>query len=118
MTLFRPQPTEVAHPDFGGLVPLGLLVADGVADKVDRLAVQLGTEVVIDDVGLRCVTRSTARRLLAERAARAERVQEQRAAAQRRLSESLDQRGPVRGKPVPAGFTGDAYAVMTEESTQ
>lgn len=53
--------------DLDRLVPLGALVAEGLADTVDALAKRIGDDVFLDDVGLRCCTRETARALFAER---------------------------------------------------
>jgi hypothetical protein len=50
------------------LVPLGLLSLEGHG-TVDQLAHRLGSEVVVDDAGIRCCSRSTARRLHDNRAA-------------------------------------------------
>lgn len=47
------------------LVPLAELVIEGIAATVQDLLDQCGDLVVIDDVGRRCVTRDTARTLLA-----------------------------------------------------
>jgi hypothetical protein len=58
----------------------------GPRDAIDALAAELvgrGIEVFFDDLGRRCVTRDTARRLLAERAA----AEERRAEFQRRHAE-------------------------------
>ncbi|NTY58673.1 hypothetical protein [Mycolicibacterium sphagni] len=55
--------------DLDRLVPLGALVAEGLGTSVDQLADRIGDSVFLDDVGLRCVTRETARSLFAERAA-------------------------------------------------
>jgi hypothetical protein len=48
------------------LVPLSLLAPE-LSTDVAALAHQLGAEVIHDDVGIRCVTPSTARQLIAQR---------------------------------------------------
>jgi hypothetical protein len=71
------------------LIPLAELVAEGFGagipggssrDAIEALARQLDGEVPVDDVGRRCVARSTARRVFTERADSERRQQE---AAQR-----------------------------------
>ena len=67
------------------LVTLAELVAEGFGafvhsgPNIDALANQLGDDVVLDDIGRRCVKRDTARRLFAERAEQQERARAQRA---------------------------------------
>lgn len=48
------------------LVPIAQLVLERLAPDVGTLAARLGDAVVVDDVGRRCVTRDTARRLFLE----------------------------------------------------
>lgn len=69
--------------DLDRLVPLGVLVAEGLDETVDQLAGRIGDDVFLDDIGLRCCTASTARALIAEREARgaAERERAARVAA-------------------------------------
>lgn len=50
-----------------GLVPLAHLVIEGLADTIDRLADRLAGQVVLDDIGRRCVPREVARELFADR---------------------------------------------------
>lgn len=52
----------------GDLVPLGLLSLEGYG-TVAQISQRLGSEVVVDDAGIRCCSRATARRLHDERAA-------------------------------------------------
>lgn len=64
-------------------MPLGVLVAEGLAESVDQLAQKIGDDTFLDDIGLRCCTRATARSLVADRDARlaAERERAARVAA-------------------------------------
>jgi hypothetical protein len=48
------------------LLPLSLLAPE-LSTDVAALAHQLGAEVILDDVGIHCVTPSTARQLIAQR---------------------------------------------------
>jgi hypothetical protein len=86
------------------LVPLAHLVLEGVAGSVDELAGRV--EVVRDDIGLRCVTRETARLLIAEKAE----ADEQREALWQRQQQEVVQRGleaqaaVAAGVPAPAGL--------------
>lgn len=48
------------------LIPLAELVLEGLGPDVGSLAQRFADAVVIDDVGRRCVTRDTARRLFLE----------------------------------------------------
>jgi hypothetical protein len=83
--------SEPPSVDPTSLVTLAELSAEGFGhdsltmrtprDAVDVLAAQLDGEVVLDDLGQRCASRLTARRLFAERAAlevRQREVQERR----------------------------------------
>lgn len=67
--------------DLDRLVPLGALVAEGLGASVDQLAAKISDAVFVDDVGLRCCTRETARSLIAERAAEQAQQRARRAAA-------------------------------------
>jgi hypothetical protein len=50
-------------------IPLAELVIEGLSADVCSLAKRLGDLVVLDDIGRRCCTRDTARRLFEEKAA-------------------------------------------------
>jgi hypothetical protein len=56
------------------LVPLALLVAEGFGDNIDTLANQLGDDLILDDIGIRCTTRVAARALFVERETARERA--------------------------------------------
>lgn len=87
------------------LIPLAHLVIEGLAENIDALAAQLD-EVFFDDIGRRCTTRDTARRLFAERAD----VEERQRAAERRTQERLQRQqeellATIRpGVPAPEGL--------------
>jgi hypothetical protein len=107
---------EPATVDSAELVPLAELAGEGFGwggqfvttpgDAVDALAAQLDGEVVLDDLGRRCVSREVARRLFAERA---EGERRQWEAQQRREEELAEQaanhrpRGGVPADRIPAG---------------
>ncbi|HET6755942.1 MAG TPA: hypothetical protein VFH23_18535 [Jiangellaceae bacterium] len=109
---------EAAPVDPAGLVPLAELAGEGFGwggqyvsspyDAVGELARQLDGEVVLDDLGRRCVTRSTARRLFSERA---DIERRQREAQQRHEEELAEQaaNNPVRGG-VPADLIPDGVS--------
>lgn len=61
------------------LIPLGSLAME-LETTVSALARQLGEDVVLDDIGMRCCTRATAHAVIAEQQAReaAQREREQR----------------------------------------
>jgi hypothetical protein len=58
------EPTAETSPQ-GGVIPLAYLAIE-LAESIDVLAARLGSEVQVDDIGMRCVTRETARRTLAD----------------------------------------------------
>jgi hypothetical protein len=109
---------EAAPTDPTELVPLAQLCVEGFGyghplvvtprDAVDALAAQLDGEVVLDDLGRRCVSRETARRLFAERA---EAERRQREAQQRHEEELAEQaannspRGGVPADRIPDGVS-------------
>ncbi len=68
--------------DTTDLITLAELTVEGFGDgmfggpNIDTLAEQLGDDVVLDDIGRRCCTRDTARRLFTERAEAHAREQE------------------------------------------
>lgn len=64
----------------GNLLPLGTLAAE-LGCTVDKLATRLDGEIVLDDVGMRCVTRATAGALIADRNAKAAAARERAARA-------------------------------------
>ena len=103
---------EVTPPN--DLIPLAHLVLEGLAEGVDQLADSLD-DVLLDDIGRRCTTRETARRLFTE-AAEAE---ERRRVSWRAQQEQLTRRqgealaGVLAGMPVPEGLEGlSAVEVM------
>jgi hypothetical protein len=109
---------ETAPIDPAELVPLAQLSTEGFGyghplvvmprDAVDALAAQLDGEVVLDDLGRRCVSRETARALFAERA---EAEQRQRETHQRREEELAEQaannppRGGIPADRIPDGVS-------------
>jgi hypothetical protein len=105
--------TETVDP--AELVALGELSAEGFgwgsvhvrtpSDAIAELAHRLDGEVVLDDLGRRCVSREVARRLLTERA---ESEARQRAAAERQATEHAEQwraqrRGGMPADQIPDG---------------
>jgi hypothetical protein len=117
---------EAAPVDPAELVPLAELAAEGFGwgsqyvttprDAIEGLARQLEAEVVLDDIGRRCVSRDTARRLFAERATAEER---QREARQRREAE-LAERAPRRpaGRPAIDGLSAFEVMIADEDAEQ
>jgi hypothetical protein len=109
---------ETAPIDPAELVPLAALASEGFGyghplvvtprDALDALAAQLDGEVVLDDLGRRCVSREVARRLFTERA---EAERRQREAQQRREAELAEQaannrpRGGVPADQIPDGVS-------------
>jgi hypothetical protein len=70
-------------------------------DAVDALAAQLDGEVTLDDLGRRCVSRETARRLFTERAA----GEAKRREVQERLDAQYAEQASIH--PVWAGIPAD-----------
>jgi hypothetical protein len=110
--MFRIPATDLPSPaaiDPADLVPLAELVAEGFGygspyvatprDAIDVLAHQLGDQVILDDIGRRCVTRSTAGRMFTERAEaeRRQREVQDRNEAQRHAMATANV--PRRGVP-------------------
>ena len=110
--------SEVDPVDPAELVTLASLAGEGFGwggqfirtpkDAVDALERQLDGEVVLDDLGRRCVSRETARALFAERA---EAEQRQRETHQRREEELAEQaannppRGGIPADRIPDGVS-------------
>ena len=108
---------EVAPVDPTDLVPLAELAVEGFGwgpyvatprDAIDVLAGRFAGEVVLDDLGRRCVSRETARRLFTERE---EGERRQREALARRDAELAEQaaRNPV-WTGIPAGWIPDGVS--------
>jgi hypothetical protein len=100
----EPTAQTSPHPD---LIPLSHLVLEGLAATIDELADRLGEEVVlVDDIGRRCTTRETARRLLAEHAeAKAEMEAHWRREREKTVRLSQEAQARVRrGVPAPEGL--------------
>jgi hypothetical protein len=120
---------ETAPIDPAELVPLAQLSVEGFGyghplvvtprDALDALAAQLDGEVVLDDLGRRCVSREVARRLFSERA---EAERRQREAHQRReeeLAELAEQNRPGGGIAIPEGLEGvDAVTVLMQHDIE
>jgi hypothetical protein len=110
-TRSREAVEEAAPAEPAGLVPLAELAGEGFGwdgplvtnprDAIDVLAGQLGDEVVFDDLGRRCVSRGTARRLFVERAAGEVRQRE----ARERLELQYAERAAAN--PVWSGIPAD-----------
>ena len=107
---------ETMPPD---LIPLSHLVLEGLAESIDQLADRL-EDVVVDDIGMRCTTRETARRLIAEKAE----AEKQREALWRRQQEQVARKheealaGILPGVAAPSGLEDlSASAVMTLGAT-
>jgi hypothetical protein len=120
---------EAAQVDPAELVTLAELAAEGFGygsvyvttprDAIEELAGQLDGEVVLDDVGRRCVSRDAARRLIAEREARERRGREAQERHQAELAELAAQNRPGGGIPVPEGLEGlDAFTVMKQHEIE
>lgn len=83
-------PDDPWAPD--NLIPLAELVIEGLAASVDELARRIGDDVLLDDIGRRCTTRATARHLIAERAAAAERLRARKAQSRRQEPDPVRER--------------------------
>jgi hypothetical protein len=114
---------EVAPVDLAELVPLAELAGEGFGwggpfvktprGAIDVLAAQLDGEVVLDDLGRRCVSRETARRLFAERAEAERGKREAQERHQAELAELAAKSRPGGGIPIPEGLEGvDAVTVL------
>jgi hypothetical protein len=110
-TRSREAVEEAAPAEPAVLVRLAELAGEGFGwdgplvatprDAIDALARQLGNEVVFDDLGRRCVSRGSARRLFAERAAGEARQRE----ARERLDAQYAERAAAN--PVWGGIPSD-----------
>jgi hypothetical protein len=100
------------------LVPLAALASEGFGyghplvvtprDALDALAAQLDGEVVLDDLGRRCVSREVARRLFTERAEAERRQQEAQQRHEEELAEQAANNRPRGGVPadqIPDGVS-------------
>ena len=117
--------------DTPDLIALSALVGEGFGydspyittprDAIDALAGWLGDDVIVDDVGRRCVTRAVARRLFTERA---ELEQRQRAALQRRDAEFEELAaanrawGGVPADAIPDGVTPAAAMLQAAKDAE
>jgi hypothetical protein len=122
---------ETAPIDPTELVPLAQLCVEGFGyshplvvtprDAVDALAAQLDGEVVLDDLGRRCVSREVARRLFAERA---EAERRQREAHERREAELAEQaannrpRGGIPADRIPDGVSPAAAMLQAARGAE
>ena len=82
---------------------------------IDALTARLDGDVVLDDLGRRCVTRDVARRLFAERAAAEVRQPEAWERNEARLVEQSERDRPWQGIPadqIPPGVA-PAFAMLT-----
>jgi uncharacterized membrane protein YqiK len=127
----REAVAETAPIDPAELVPVAQLSVEGFGyghplvvtprDAVDALAAQLDGEVVLDDLGRRCVSRETARRLFSERA---EAERRQREAQQRREAELAEQaannrpRGGVPADQIPDGVLPAAAMLQAAKDAE
>jgi hypothetical protein len=121
---------EGTPADPAGLVTLAELAAEGFGpwdspytkssrDVIEALARQLDGEVVLDDLGRRCVSRETARRLFAERAEAERRQREAWRRHEEELAELAEQNRPGRGIPIPEGLEGvDAVTVTMQHEIE
>jgi hypothetical protein len=120
---------ETAPIDPAELVTLAELAAEGFGygsvyvktprDAIEELAGQLGGEVVLDDVGRRCVSRDAARRLIAEREARERRGREAQERHQAELAELAAENRPRVGIPIPEGLEDvDAVTVLMQHEIE
>jgi hypothetical protein len=87
------------------LIPLALVAAE-VGETVDRMAYRFGDEVETDDVGMRSISASVARRFFTERAEQRARQEEQ----QRQRAGQKAQKPVVVGVPAVEGAS--AYESM------
>ena len=122
---------ETAPIDPTELVPLAQLCVEGFGyshplvvtprDAVDALAAQLDGEVVLDDLGRRCVSREAARRLFTERA---EAERRQREAQQRHEEELAEQaannrpRGGIPADRIPDGVSPAAAMLQAARGAE
>jgi hypothetical protein len=101
---------ELAGEGFG---PWDSPYTKGPRDVIEALARQLDGEVVHDDLGRRCVSRETGRRLFTERAETERRHREVQERHQAKLAELAEQNRPRGGIPIPEGLEGvDALTVL------
>jgi hypothetical protein len=100
------------------LVPLSALASEGFgwdapfvttpADAIAVVATRYAGDVVLDDLGRRCVSRDVARRLFAERAAAEAKQRQQRERLDVEMAEREAANRPWAGVPaglIPAGMT-------------
>jgi hypothetical protein len=134
--MFRIPNTDLPAPppginDPADLIPLAELCAEGFGwdgpyvttpkDAIDALAHQLGDNVILDDIGRRCVTRSTARRMFTERA---EAERRQREARERHEAELVEQaannppRGGVPHDAIPDGVSPAAAMLQAAKDAE
>lgn len=103
------------HP--ANLITLSTLAAEGLGNgDIDTLAQQLGDNVIIDDIGIRCTTRATARVLITERAAAQAQHRAREDARTRELARITAERSQIVRDRVRAlqqrDSTGDPLADM------
>ena len=110
LTDIEPNQTESAL-----LVTIAaLLLEPGLidGDSVDQIAHRLGGEVMLDDLGRRCLSRATARRLVEERREREQRVAEER---RKRLEERQPRPAPAAGLPAIEGMSAFETMLAADE---
>jgi hypothetical protein len=109
---------ELAAEGFG---PWDSLYTKGPRDVIEALARQLDGEVVLDDIGRRCVTRDTARRLFAERdqgERRQREAQERREAELAELAANNPVRGGVPADRIPDGVLPTAAMLQAAKDAE
>jgi hypothetical protein len=120
---------EAAPVDPAELVTLAELAAEGFGygsvyvktprDAIEELAGQLDGEVVLDDIGRRCVSRDAARCLIAEREAQERRQREAQERHQAELIELAAENRSGGGIPIPEGLEGvDAVTVLMQHDIE
>jgi hypothetical protein len=122
-----PAPAAIIDPV--DVVTLADLAAEGFGygspyvttprDAIDALAQQLGDHVILDDIGRRCVTRSTARRMFTERDQAERRQREAQERHEAKLAELAAANRPAVGIPIPEGLEGvDAVTVLMQHEIE
>jgi hypothetical protein len=129
-TIIEAAAVQSEQVEPAGLVTLAELVAEGFGegpyvrtsrDAIDTLARQLDGEVIIDDIGRRCVARSTARRLFTERADAEQRQRETRERHDAEMSELAAKNRPWGGIPdglIPDGVSPAAAMLQAAKDAE
>jgi hypothetical protein len=133
--MFRIPATDLPAPperiDPTELIPLAELAAEGfgygspfvttLRDAVDALAAELGDQATLDDIGRRCVTRETARRLFDERheaERRRQEVQERNEAQLAKRAANNVPRPRIPADEIPEGVNPVTWLLQTAKDAE